>query len=78
MHSLRLGLSVGCREAMFLRVIDAVPVRRLSQSGHALPDPAPSSPVWHSMPWPHGASDQDGWAMQSARVMRPKSESSAT
>lgn len=40
----------GKRRERSVRVLGAVQVQRLSQSGHALPDPAPSSPARHSAP----------------------------
>ena len=55
-----------------VRVLYAVPGRCLSQSGGALHDPAPGSPVLHFMPWLHGTSDQDDWKMPSARLIRLK------
>jgi hypothetical protein len=71
-HALRLGLSWAVAKRRSARVLHAVPGRRLSQSGGALHDPAPGSPLLHFMPWLHGTSDQDDWKMQSARLIRFK------
>jgi hypothetical protein len=47
MYTLRLGLSVGWREAMFGARSRCRAVRRISQSNGVLPDPAAISPIRH-------------------------------